>query len=151
MLEVSTNLLWVGNAFDIRQPRAIFDLEINTIVDLAYEEPVSNIPRQFTYCRFPLNDGGGNELLLLTQTIRIVAHFLQSGTRTLVACSMGMSRSPAIASFALAYCYQKEPKQILDGIARRKALQLHPKLWLDLETAYQTMTQSNPHKLDHDS
>lgn len=139
MFEMQSGLLWIGNANDVRQPEAVFDAEIVAVVDVAMEEPVVNIPRQLTYCRFPLNDGGGNELRILRQAISTVADFIQSETRTLVACSAGMSRSPTVAAFALGLCFGEKPEEIINRIAGRKALQLHPLLWADMQKAYDTL------------
>ena len=61
MHEIHSNLLWLGHALDIREPRSLFDVGVEAVVDVAYEEPPAQLPRQLIYCRFPINDGGGNE------------------------------------------------------------------------------------------
>jgi len=131
MHEVHPDLLWIGHAFDIREPRALFDLKISAVVDVAYEEPPSPTPRQLIYCRFPLNDGDGNDPEMILQALKTVTDLLKSNTRTLVACSAGMSRSPTIASFALAHYLSETPNHIISKIAELKSLEIKPKLWAD--------------------
>ena len=60
MHEIHPDLLWVGHALDVREPRPLFDAGIAAVVDVAFEEPPAQLPRGLIYCRFPLNDGGGN-------------------------------------------------------------------------------------------
>jgi len=38
MTELFDNLLWLGNSFDARDPAPIFELGIEAVIDLAYEE-----------------------------------------------------------------------------------------------------------------
>ena len=136
MHEIQTNLLWIGHAFDIHEPRLIFDAGITAVIDIAYEEPPAQIPRQLTYCRFPLNDGGGNDPQILLQTLLTTTDFLRSNTRTIIACSAGLSRSPTVAAFALAYHLDKKPDDVIAGIAETKSLELKPELWADMLTAF---------------
>ncbi|MEM7477012.1 MAG: dual specificity protein phosphatase [Planctomycetota bacterium] len=141
MHEIQTNLLWIGHAFDIRaldsqQPRALFEAGIEAVVDVAYEEAPAYLPRQLIYCRFPLNDGGGNEPAHLLQCVQTLGDFLSSGTRTLVACSAGMSRSPTIAAFALAKHLSQTPDEILVRIAEKRSLEIKPSLWSDVENIF---------------
>ena len=136
MLEIHPNLLWIGHALDVREPAALFDAGITAVVDVAYEESPAQLPRQLIYCRFPLNDGGGNEPKILTQTLRTVTNLLESETRTIIACSAGMSRSPTVASFALAYHLNEPPDAIVARILELKSLELKPELWSDLESAF---------------
>ncbi len=136
MHEIQPNLLWIGHAFDVRAPRPLFEVGITAIVDVAYEEQPTKIPRQLTYCRFPLNDGGGNSPDLLLQTLRTATDLLGSETKTLIACSAGMSRSPTVAAFALAYHLSKNPNDVISRIAEIKSLELKPDLWSDLQLAF---------------
>ncbi len=94
--------LWLGHAGDGRDARAIFDAGIVAVVDLAAEEPPAGLPRGLVYCRFPLTDGPGNPAWLLAAAVDCVANFVAAGVPTLVACSAGMSRTPAVAAAALA-------------------------------------------------
>ena len=66
---VYSDLLYVGNAMDARDLRAIYDNQIRAVVDLAINEPPAQLGRDIIYCRFPLNDGDGNNDGLLAITI----------------------------------------------------------------------------------
>lgn len=44
MHEIHPNLLWIGHAFDIREPRHLFEAGITAVIDVAYEEPPAHIP-----------------------------------------------------------------------------------------------------------
>ena len=145
MHEIHPNLLWIGHALDVREPQALFDVGITAVVDVAYEELPAQIPRQLIYCRFPLNDGGGNNLSTLLQTLRTATDLLQAGARTLIACSAGMSRSPTIAAFALAYHLSVEPDDVIARIAEAKSLELKPELWVDALTAFNRL-KANSHR-----
>ena len=143
MHEIHPNLLWIGHALDVREPRALFDVGITAIIDVAYEEPPAQIPRQFTYCRFPLNDGGGNDPNVLLLALRTATELLQLNTRTLIACSAGMSRSPTLAAFAVAYYLSETPDETIARIADIKSLELKPELWADVLSAYNRL-KPNP-------
>ena len=60
MLEVIPDRLWLGNFSQLRDARSLFDLQIKAVVDLAHEELPAQLPREISYLRFPLIDGGGN-------------------------------------------------------------------------------------------
>lgn len=132
MYELHPNLLWLGNAFDAREPRLLFDAEITAVVDVAYEEPPANLPRQLTYLRFPLLDGGGNDRCLLILAVQSVVNLLHTNTRTIVACSAGMCRSPTITAFALACHLGITPETVLERIAAIKSLEIKSHLWNDV-------------------
>lgn len=136
MHEIHPNLLWIGNSFDGREPRSLFDAGITSVIDVAFEERPAQLPRQMTYCRYPLNDGGGNDPKMLRQTLRTAINFLSSGFPTLIACSAGMSRSPTIAAFALAHHLSKNPEEIIAGIAGIRSLELNPELWRDVNNVF---------------
>ena len=136
MLEVHPNLLWIGHSLDVREPRALFDTGITAVIDVAYEELPAQIPRSLIYCRFPLNDGGGNDPNTLLQVLRTATDLLRSNTRTIIACSAGMSRSPTIAAFTLAYHLSEDPDHVIARIAEAKSLELKPELWADTLAAF---------------
>ena len=146
MIEAHSNLLWIGNAFDARDPRQLFDREIAAVVDLAYEELPAQLPRQLIYCRFPLLDGAGNEGPILLHALQTVIGFLDSATPTLVACSAGMSRSPTIATFALAAMLKKPPEEIIQQIGKQTTLEVKPNFWTDVQNAFeQCKSQRSSH------
>ncbi|MEQ8789854.1 MAG: dual specificity protein phosphatase [Pirellulaceae bacterium] len=132
MREIHPHLLWIGNALDARDSRALFDAEIEAVVDVAFEEPPATLPRQLIYCRFPLNDGGGNRAAILLHAVQCTVDLLAAGTRTLVACSAGMSRSPTIAAFALSSHLDQPAEEVLLGIAQVGALEVKGPLWNDV-------------------
>lgn len=136
MLEIHSKRLWIGHAFDARDPRPIFESGIEAIIDVAYDEAPAQLPRQLTYCRFPLNDGGGNSPQLLLQCLRTATDLLSSGTPTLIACSAGMSRSPTVAAFALAHHLSESPDAIITKISMVKSLELKQQLWDDVLAVY---------------
>jgi len=129
MFEVHSRLLWIGNTQDVREPGFLFAAGIAAVVDVAYEEPPARLPRELIYCRFPLNDGGDNDPTILFQAVQCVADLLACGTRTIVVCSAGMSRSPTIAAFALATHLNQSPHEVVSRIATSKALELTGPLW----------------------
>ncbi|GAB5405953.1 MAG: hypothetical protein Aurels2KO_41840 [Aureliella sp.] len=139
MHEIHPKLLWIGHALDVREPRGLFDVGVTAVVDVAYEEPPAPVPRQLIYCRFPLNDGGGNDPKLLLQALRTTTDLLRENTRTLVACSAGMSRSPTIATFALAFHLAESPDEVVSRIASVRSLDLKPQLWKACLAAYQAL------------
>jgi protein-tyrosine phosphatase len=136
MLEIHENLLWIGHALDVREPRPLFDAGIAAVVDLAYEELPAQLPRQLIYCRFPINDGGGNDPTVLRHAVQCVVDLLGSGTRTIVACSAGMSRSPTIAAFALAAHLDQSPDDVVAGIAASKLPEVKSSLWNDVANVF---------------
>jgi protein-tyrosine phosphatase len=132
MREIQRNLLWIGNAGDIRTPQKLFDVGILAIVDVAYEESPAQLPRQFIYCRFPINDGDGNEPALLRQTVQTICDLMAAGTRTIVACSAGMSRSPTLAAAALAVHLSESPDDIIRRLGESAPLDVSGPLWSDV-------------------
>ncbi len=136
MHEIHSNLLWLGHALDVREPRPLFDAEIAAVVDVAFEEPPAQLPRQLIYCRFPINDGGGNNPSVLLHAVQCTVDLLDSGTRTLVACSAGMSRSPTIAAFALAGHLDQSPEDVILRIADVTSLEVKGALWNDVASIF---------------
>ena len=134
MQEIHPNRL--GHALDVRQPRPLFDAEIAAVVDVALEEPPVQLPRQLIYCRFPINDGGGNNPSVLLHAVQCTVDLLASGTRTIVACSAGMSRSPTIAAFALAAYLDQSPEDVVSRIADVKSLEVKGPLWNDVANIF---------------
>ncbi|MDC0934744.1 dual specificity protein phosphatase [Pirellulales bacterium] len=129
MYEIHQSLMWIGNASDVVNSPLLFETGIAAVVDLAIEESPASIPRQLVYCRFPLNDGDGNEMPVLTQALNTVVGLLDSEIPTLVACSAGMSRSPTIAAFGLAIHLRDDPAEVLDRIGKVKSLEVSSTLW----------------------
>lgn len=96
-----TPKLWIGNALEARDLSGVLDAGIESIVDLAVEEPAVQATRELVCCRVPIVDGGGNLPGRIRLAIEVVCSLTSADVPTLVACSAGMSRSPAIVAAAL--------------------------------------------------
>jgi hypothetical protein len=132
MHRVSTAALWLGNAGDLWDLRPVLDAAIAAVVDLALDEPAAKTPRDLVYCRLPLVDGAGNPPWLLHAAVDMTVSLLRSRTPTLLCCSNGMSRSPAVAAAALAIIHGKDPLATLQALAQEGPHDVSPALWLDL-------------------
>jgi protein-tyrosine phosphatase len=132
MRDIHQDLLWIGNAVDIRTPEKLFDVGISAVVDVAYEELPAQLPRGLIYCRFPINDGGGNDPAVLRQAVQTIYDLIAAGTRTIVACSVGMSRSPAIAVAALSVYLAEAPVDIILRLRESAPLDVSGQLWSDV-------------------
>jgi protein-tyrosine phosphatase len=108
--------LWLGHAGDARNFRAVFDARIQALVQLAMEEPALQAPRELMYCRIPLVDGAGNRVESLKLAITTVGNLLRLKVPSLVCCSGGMSRAPAVAAAALASVEGTDPGEWLRRI-----------------------------------
>jgi len=140
MREIIPSLLWLGNAMDVCDLRSIHDLGISAIVDLALEEPVPQLTREIIYCRFPIIDGSGNTPELLSAAIEITASFIRKSVPAMVACSAGMSRSPAIVAAALALVHCESPDDSLKTMIAGNPHDLSPPLWTDVKNVYNGLT-----------
>jgi hypothetical protein len=114
MRRIEGRRLWIGNAGDLRQPAAIFELGIEAVVEVADSEPMATLPRELVRHRFPLSDGGDNALGLLRLAAEAVAGLLREGMPTLVCCSAGMSRSICVAAGGLSLA---EGRPLLEALA----------------------------------
>ncbi len=126
---VHLDCLFVGNAMDARDLRLLADQRIAVVVDLAINEPPAQLARDMIYCRFPLNDGDGNPNATIELAIRCVVALIEHNIRTLLACSAGMSRSPAIAAAAMAIQTRTSPDACLTAIASTGPHDVSPQLW----------------------
>ena len=135
MHEVIPKLLWLGHASDGRDAKGLFASDIQAVVDLAAEERAAQLPREFVYCRFPLVDGDGNSPAVLEMAVTTVASFLEKQVRTLVCCGAGMSRSPAVAAFAVALNSGRPPDECLGELIAGQPHDMSSALWHELRTA----------------
>ena len=124
--------LWIGNAGDVRRVADLMDAGIRAVVDLAANEPVAFLPREIVYCRFPLFDGEANERWLLSAAIVAISELLRANVPTLVACSAGMSRSPALAAGAIARLSGRDPDECLSACVASGPADVSPALWNDV-------------------
>src|SRR5437867_10939638 len=113
MKQIMPYFLWLGHAGEGRNYRDLFDAGIKALVELAAEEAPSQPPRELIYCRFPLLDGAGNDSDLLMLAIANVSSLLGKRMPTLVCCSSGLSRSPAITAAALTHIQPETPEACL--------------------------------------
>lgn len=135
-------LLWIGHSGDGRSPKQLYDAEISAVVDLAYEEAPAVLPRDLVYCRYPLVDGPGNNGWLMRLAIESVEHLLQGGTRIIVCCSLGMSRSPAVAAAAISLYRQMSLDEALALLAESKPHDVSTAFWQEVVDAYQQIQAS---------
>ena len=121
--------LWIGTARDARDLRGIHEADIAAVVDLAMDEPPVQPTREVVYLRFPLVDNEGNPEWLLRAVVEAVSGLLKAGVPTLVACSAGASRSPAVTAFALARWLGISP---VEGLKRVGTGDVSVTLWREL-------------------
>lgn len=132
MRQVASLPLWIGNAGDARRPADLIAQGIEAVVDLAANEPIALLPRDFVYLRFPLHDGASNDSRILVSAVAAVAELLRQKVPTLIACSAGMSRSPAIAAAALSQLTGRDPNLCLNECVASGPADVSPMLWSDL-------------------
>jgi predicted protein tyrosine phosphatase len=99
----------------------------------------AQLAREMIYCRFPIVDSNGNTDCLLTAAIRCILLLVESHHRTLIACSAGMSRSPAIASVAIALLSDHSPEECLLDIVAGAPHDVSPTLWSQVKSVYHQM------------
>ena len=135
MRAVSSYSLWIGNTGDVRRVTELIEHGIVAVIDLAANEAVAVLPREFVYCRFPLLDGAGNERWMLRAAIETISGLLRDNVPTLVACSAGMSRSPALAAAAIAQLESRDPNECLIACVEGGPADVSPLLWRDVVEA----------------
>jgi protein-tyrosine phosphatase len=121
--------LWLGHAGDLAGVGSILDAGICAVVDLALNEPAPHLPRDMVYCRFPLVDGTGNDPWILLSAIRTVASLLTLGVPTLVCCSAGSSRGPAVVAAALSTVTRRTPEDCLRQVSKSVSHDVSPGFW----------------------
>jgi protein-tyrosine phosphatase len=101
------------------------------------EEVPRHFPREIIYCRFPLVDGAGNPPATLRTAIYTLASLIQTKTPTLVVCSGGMSRSPAMTAVALSVTNGGSPDDWLKEITSSGPHDVAPTLWNEIRHCVQ--------------
>ena len=134
------NQLYLGNARDARDLQQLHDWGVAAVVDLAINESPAVLARDMVYCRHPIHDGAGNASEAIKIAICCVSMLLDNKVRTLVACSAGMSRSPAIAAAAIAVHTRAPLSDCLTRIAESGPHDVSPLLWQHVESAYNRLT-----------
>jgi protein-tyrosine phosphatase len=141
MREVISNILWIGNAKESRDVKAVLDAGFAAVVDLAMEEPPIALPRDVVYCRFPLVDGEGNTPAVLKAAIDTTVSFVRSKLPTLLTCDGGMSRSPAIAAAALSAIEGMSLEKALERVAASGPHDVSVTFWKEVEETAEAGTQ----------
>ncbi len=132
MIELPPYRLWLGHAGDCRDVGALADVGIEAVVQVAAEEPGVNLLRDMLTFRIPLVDGAENPPARLRLAVESVARLLKDRIPTLVSCSAGASRSPAIAACALAASENQSPNECLRLVQTFHKTDVSPALWADL-------------------
>lgn len=127
--------LWLGTARDARDIRGVLDAGVQAVVDLALDEPPVQPTRELIYLRFPLVDNEGNPPSVVRMAVDAVVGLLTAGVPTLVACSAGASRSPAVAAVALA---RWKGIQMSDGLKLIGSGDVSVTLWRELTALFST-------------
>jgi hypothetical protein len=132
MNQILPHGLWVGHAGDAGDMRRLFDLGVEAVVELAVEEPPAVLARELIACRFPLVDGPGNRVTLVSLAIQTLAALLRARVPTLVCCGNGMSRSPALAAAALSVAFGETPEDCLKTVVLHHPGDVSPGLWNEI-------------------
>ena len=132
MNQIQSYPLWIGHSGEGHNFPPIFDAGIEAVVELAAEEPALPSVRNLISCRFPLHDGVGNRPELLVLAIRTVASLIESGIPTLVCCSGGMSRSPAVVAAALSLVNHDSLEECLKSVTYHHPSDVSPGLWREV-------------------
>jgi len=133
--------LWIGHGGEGHDFQPIFAAGIEAVVELTAEEPAFPSIRDMITCRFPLHDGIGNRPELLVLAIRTVASLIESGIPTLVCCSGGESRSPAIVAASLALLHHEPVEECLKGVTRNHPSDVSPGLWREITRLPQALLE----------
>lgn len=135
--------LWIGNARDARDIRAVLNAGIEAIVDLAMDEPPVQPTREVVYLRVPLVDGGGNPPWMLALAVSTLEPFVRLGVPTLIACGGGMSRSVAIAASTIWFVNPRcSVDEALAEVRASGPTDVHPELWRDIKQNVFTVTEA---------
>lgn len=137
--EITPYPVFVGHAADGRAVKELLDQGIRAVVQLAAEEPPIATPRDLVFCRFPLEDGSGNDTDLLSLAITSVAHLVSRGVPTLVCCGAGMSRSPAVVAAALSIVEHRDPGAALKFVTQLHPADVVPGFWKDVCLVVETL------------
>jgi protein-tyrosine phosphatase len=134
--EVYSPLLFIGNALDARDLRLLHEHNIVAVLDLALNEPPAQLGRELLSFRVPLVDSSGNSNSQIATAIQSLALLLNSEYRTLVACSAGMSRAPAIVAAALALHTSSDLNHCLAKVVNGHPHDVSPALWQDVAEVF---------------
>jgi protein-tyrosine phosphatase len=134
MQQITPFSLWIGSVGDLRDLRQLHDAGIRAVVQLAYEELPVTPARDFVTYRFPLVDGADNDPELLRLAVASLTQLLERKFATMVCCQAGRSRSPGIASAALARLTGTPLLECVRQIVAIRPCFVHPALLAQLQT-----------------
>ena len=135
MRHIPPHSLWMGHTAELRELRAIHEAGIQAVVDLAGNELPQEVTRGLVYCRFPLHDDDSNPNWLLHAAVKTLADFIRARIPTLVCCSAGLSRTPAIIAVALSVATGQPREQCLAELCATGPTDVSPGLWNSLGNA----------------
>jgi len=126
---VSGTTLFIGHAGNGRDIAALRRAGIEALIDVAINETPATPQREMVCCRIPLDDGGGNPPVSVRLALDTTSALLKAEIKTLVFCSAGMSRSPAIAAGALSLALAIDPNEALGRVRACGPCDISPTLW----------------------
>lgn len=135
MRDVHEELLFVADAPSARDVKLLYRFNVIAVVDVAANEHPAQLPRELIYCRFPLLDGTGNAPATLKLAVETIVSLMRAKIPTVVACSAGMSRSPAIAAYSIARVTGKSPDNCLLELVESGPHDVSPTLWAAMKRA----------------
>lgn len=139
MREILPGKLWTGHAHDIRPLDVATFATSAIVVDLALNESPAALAREVTYLRIPINDSAANLRGQLQLAVLCTLNSLGSQFPTLVCCSAGLSRSPAVACVAVAMWRGQDPDEVLRTYVEEVPHDVSPALWKELLGVYHSL------------
>lgn len=124
--------LWIGHSGDGRDLPTILRTGIEVVVQLAIEETPLILTHELMCFRIPLLDGAENSQRDLRLAVDIVSKLMRDARPTLVCCSAGMSRSPAIVACAMAALEGRAPEECLLQLSESMPVDVSPGLWEEI-------------------
>jgi protein-tyrosine phosphatase len=126
MRQIENYSVWIGNAGDLRDPRAVLSTGAQAVVELADNEQLAVLPRDLIRLRFPISDSGENQPSLLRIAINSVAALIREKIPALVCCSGGLNRSICIVAAALALCEGRSYHDSLIAVTQKGPVDISP-------------------------
>lgn len=129
--------LFVGTAEDASDASTLRDHDIAVIVSLTHTGPGEDVPAEVTLVDIPMMDGPQNSRNAFETAVGEVLSRLDTGEVTLVHCSAGASRSPAVAATSLAIHTNTDLTTVFEQIQdRRPVVDPHEALLRQAATVY---------------
>jgi hypothetical protein len=132
----------------LRDPRALFDVGVQAVVELADNEQLAVLPRDLIRLRFPLSDGGADPGWLIRIAGCAVAALIEARVATLVCCSCGLNRSLCVAAGALAVVERRPFDEMILAVAKSGPADVSPSLVAQFQAAFRQPTPADSSALD---